>query len=208
MSDEAARVIDLYERHAATWARERGRDLVLERSWLDRFQSLLRRHGAVLDLGCGSAEPIARYLMQAGHTVTGVDSSPAMIAICRQRFPHADWPAADWQVGDMRALDLKRTFDGIVAWDSFFHLARDDQRTMFPVFAAHAAPGAVLLFTSGPADGVAVGRYQGEPLHHASLDPQEYRALLAQNRFAVEAHVAEDATCGGHTVWLCRKIDD
>lgn len=31
MSDEAARVIDLYERHAATWARERSRDLVLAR---------------------------------------------------------------------------------------------------------------------------------------------------------------------------------
>ena len=50
----------------------------------------------------------------------------------------------------MRSLALGRTFDGIVAWDSFFHLTWDDQRRIFPVFRAHAATGAALMFTSGP----------------------------------------------------------
>jgi hypothetical protein len=34
-------------------------------------------------------------------------------------------------------LSLQRSFDGILAWDSFFHLNHDDQRRMFPVFRAH-----------------------------------------------------------------------
>jgi hypothetical protein len=104
----------------------------------------------------------------------------------------------------MRGLALGRRFDGILAWDSFFHLTHDDQRAMFAVFAAHAAPGAALMFTSGPAHGIAMGQYAGEPLFHASLDPAEYTALLEAHRFQVVQFRPEDADCGGHSVWLAR----
>ena len=106
----------------------------------------------------------------------------------------------------MRGLSLERRFDGLIAWDSFFHLCPDDQRGMFAVFAAHAAPGAALMFTSGPADGIAIGTFEGEPLYHASLDAGEYRALLGENGFDVVAHAVEDPSCGGHTVWLARRM--
>jgi hypothetical protein len=76
---------------------------------------------------------------------------------------------------------------------------------MLPRFAAHAVPGAPLLFTSGPRHGVAMGSYAGEPLFHASLDPAEYRALLAAHGFEVLDHRAEDPAGGGHTVWLARR---
>jgi SAM-dependent methyltransferase len=199
MSSEA--IVGLYERHARQWDRDRGRDLS-EKSWLDRFLAIVRPRGTVLDIGCGMAEPIARYVIDSGFSVAGVDSSPSMIAMCRERFP-----AGEWIVGDMRQLALGRRFDGLIAWDSFFHLKADDQRGMFPRFSAHAAPGAPLLFTSGPSEGAAIGSYCGEPLYHASLDPAEYEALLAANGFSVEAHVAEDPDCGYHTVWLARRTD-
>jgi trans-aconitate methyltransferase len=109
--------------------------------------------------------------------VTGIDSSPSLIQLCRERFP-----AAEWHVADMRTLDLNRRYDGLIAWHSFFHLQGDDQRAMFPIFAATAAPGAILTFTSGPLAGVAMGEWQGEPLFHDSLAPEEYRALLAANK--------------------------
>ena len=41
----------------------------------------------------------------------------------------------------------------------FFPLCPEDQREMFPVFRKHAAPKAVLMFTSGPAYGEAIGTY-------------------------------------------------
>jgi hypothetical protein len=92
----------------------------------------------------------------------------------------------------------------ILAWDSFFHLCHDDQRRMFPVFRAHAAPSASLMFTSGLAHGEAMGTFEGEPLYHASLDGAEYHALLDENGFAVVAHAVEDWTCGRHTIWLAQ----
>ncbi len=189
-------ITDLYERHAHAYDEDRGRSLH-ERSWLDRFLSFVPPGGTILDIGCGMGEPIARYLMESGVNVVGVDAAPSMIALCRTRFPQSEW-----LVADMRDLALGRRFDGVLAWDSFFHLSMDDQRAMFARFAAHAADGAPLMFTSGPAAGEVIGSYRGEPLYHASLDPAAYRALLVSNGFTERAFVAEDPDCGGHTVWL------
>src|SRR5688572_13859464 len=111
------RVISLYERHAEKFDRDRNRSL-FEQPWLDRFLDLITPGGTVLDIGCGMGEPIARYILERGYSVVGVDSSRSMIAICRQRFPEAEWI-----VGDMRLLELGRIFDGVLAWDSFFHLS-------------------------------------------------------------------------------------
>ena len=199
MGSEAREIIGLYERHAAAWDRTRAAELTLEQEWMARFVSLLPPGGSVLDIGCGSGQPIARHLLERGFCVVGVDSSPTLIATCRRRFP-----AAQWIVADMRTLSINRTFGGLIAWDSFFHLPHHDQRALFATFRAHAAPGAPLLFTTGPGFGEAIGSFQGEPLYHASLSAEEYRSLLASCGFEVRHHVAEDPSCGGHTVWLAQ----
>lgn len=142
-------------------------------------------------MGCGSGEPIAAHLVGCGYRMTGVDSSPSIIGMCRSRFPDHQWIVAD-----MRTPNLDQKFDGIIAWDSFFHLMPEDQLAMFPIFRRHAKPGSALMFTSGPQHGEAIGEYRGEALYHASLDPSEYEALLASIGFSVVAHVAEDATLG------------
>jgi SAM-dependent methyltransferase len=199
MSDEAGRIVGLYERHARAWDGDRGKSL-FERPWLDRFTSLLPAGGSILDIGCGSGEPIARHLIGSGFAVTGADSSDGMIGMCRARFPEQTWV-----VSDMRRLALGRTFDGLLAWDSFFHLSHDDQQAMFAVFGAHASETSTLMFTSGPAHGEAIGCYRDEPLYHASLDGAEYRLLLGGIGFKVVAQINEDPLCGGHTVWLAQR---
>lgn len=98
----------------------------------------------------------------------------------------------------------QRTFNGILAWDSFFHRCPEDQRQKFPIFRKHAASRAALMFTSGTSHGIAMGSLGGEPLCHASLDPDEYRALLDAGGFEVVAHVVEDPTCRHRTVWLAQ----
>lgn len=195
-------ITGLYERHAAAWDEARSRTL-FERPWLDRFCALVTPGAPVLDVGCGGGDPIARYLAEQAHPVTGVDTSPTLIGRAAERLPDHTW-----MVRDMRGLDLGSAFGGIVAWDSFFHLTASDQRQMFPVFRAHAAPGAALMFTSGPGEGEAIGSFQGEPLYHASLSGEDYRRLLADNGFGVVRHVSEDATCGGRTVWLAVRQSD
>jgi SAM-dependent methyltransferase len=199
MTSDSSGIIDLYQRKAQDWIESRATASLFEKPWLDRFRALLTPAAPILDIGCGSAEPMAGYLIGLGYPVVGVDSSPTMIDACRGHFP-----TQEWIVADMRELALQREFSGILAWDSFFHLCHDDQRRMFPVFRRHAAPHAALMFTSGPAHGEAIGSFGGEPLYHASLDPSEYRSLLDQNGFRVVSHVVEDPACGGHTIWLAQ----
>jgi SAM-dependent methyltransferase len=189
-------IIELYERHARDFDRDRGRSL-WEQAWLDRFLSYLAPASIVLDMGCGMGEPIARYIIEAGFGIVGIDSSPSMIEMCQERFPQAEW-----LVKDMRTLALDRQFGGVLAWDSFFHLPMNDQRSMFVRFSEHALSAAPLMFTSGPIEGEAIGSYYGEPLYHASLDRMEYERLLTSNGFAVRAYQADDPECASHTVWL------
>lgn len=207
MSSGADEIIGLYERHAEAWDRDRIADLILEREWMERFVALLPVGGSVLDMGCGSGQPIARHLLERGFAVVGVDSAPTLISKCRSRLPKAEWIVAD-----MRTLSINRRFEGLIAWDSFFHLSHEDQRAMFGVFREHAAGGAPLLFTTGARHGEAIGSYQGESLYHASLSPAEYRTLLESYGFRVLAHVVEDPSCGRHTVWLaqyeeCKRVE-
>jgi SAM-dependent methyltransferase len=202
MKEMADRIIDHYERHARDWDADRNRyvDPWNDKPWHDRFVAALPAGATVLDLGCGSGSPVANYMASRGLRVTGVDSSPTLISLCRERLPHHEW-----LVGDMRSLPLHGKFDGILAWDSLFHLTPDDQRGMFDMLARHAAPLAVLMFNSGPAHGEVVGTYRGDPLYHASLSPDEYAALLGGIGFEVVAHAVEDwQTGGGRTVWLAR----
>ena len=194
-------IIGLYERKAHAWVADRSRQTVfIEKDWLDRFTALIPAGGTILDLGCGPGKPMAAYLLTQGFNVCGVDSSPAMIGVAKANFP-----ACEWIIADMRRLALNRGFDGVMAWDSFFHLDPDAQRRMFPIFYAHAKPGAPLLFTSGPRHGEAIGNLHGEPLYHASLAPEEYRTLLATAGFTVVDARMEDPNCGGHSIWLARR---
>jgi trans-aconitate methyltransferase len=200
MNDLARRIIGHYERHAAAWDADRRSSAWNDKPWHDRFIGSLPKDATVLDLGCGSGWPVARHAAQAGFRVTGVDSSPTMISLCRHCLPdHA------WIVADMRTLSLGRRFDGILAWDSYFHLDHDDQRRMFDVFAAHAAPRAMLMFNAGPEHGEAIGNYRGDPLYHASLDSTEYETLIGKSGFELLAHAANDPQAGGRTVWLARS---
>jgi SAM-dependent methyltransferase len=199
MEDAANRIADHYERHALSWDADRRAATWIDQPFIERFLGFLPRGAAVLDLGCGGGSPVALHMVAQGFRVTGVDSSPTLISLCRTRMPDQEWI-----VGDMRSLALGRRFGGILAWDSFFHLRHEDQRAMFGIFAARAAPAAILIFNAGFGHGEAVGSYRGDPLFHASLDASEYEALLADFGFELIEHSINDPAEGGRIFRLAR----
>jgi SAM-dependent methyltransferase len=200
MDDLANRIIGHYERHALAWDADRRAAGWNEKSWIEKFAGLLPAGAAVLDLGCGGGQPVAAFMADCGFHVTGVDSSPTLLALCRDRMPNQQWIHSD-----MRALSLGGRFAGVLAWDSFFHLNHADQESMFPVFAAHAASGSVLMFNAGIGHGEGIGSYRGDPLYHASLDDAQYRSLLNKNGFDLVEHSINDPAKGGRIVWIARR---
>jgi predicted TPR repeat methyltransferase len=201
MNQTASRIIAHYERHALAWDADRRAAAWSDKPHIARFLALLQPGDTVLDLGCGGGVPVASHMTAQGFSVTGVDSSPTLVGLCRSRMP-----AQDWIVADMRSLTCHRRFDGVLAWDSFFHLGHDDQRRMFPVFAACVARGGILMFNAGPAHGEAIGSYRGDPLYHASLDPSEYLALLSDNGFELIENSIGNPARGERIVWIARAV--
>jgi len=201
MTDLADRITGHYEKHAIEWDADRRRSGWNDKRWHDRFIRALPKSARVLDLGCGGAIPVALNLVDHAVRVTGVDSSPTLISLCRSRLPEQEWIVAD-----MRSLSLGRSFDGLLAWDSLFHLKPEDQRRMFTLFAAHAKAAAILMFNANPGYAEAIGSYRGDPLYHASLDAAEYEYLLATSGFGIVDHLVEDPKAGGRTVWLARRV--
>ena len=199
MSGSPDDIQGVYDRQAAVYDAQRSRAL-FEARWLARFAAGLADGARVLDLGCGTGEPIARWFKAEGFSVTGVDFSEPMLEIARNR-----WPDGDWRRADMRDFDLGETFDGIIAWNSFFHLTADAQRTCIARMAAHLEAGGVLMLTVGPDAGEAQGTVGDEPVYHASLSPAEYATCLEANGLRLTGFLAEDPETNRHSVLMARK---
>ena len=191
-------VYEAYERIAEWYDNERSKQLD-EKEYLDFIIQNIPNGGSILDLGCGGGQPIAQFFIEHGYDLVGIDGSKKMIQLCQKRFPNRTFIE-----GDMREINLNQKFHAIVAWDSFFHLPKPDQRRMFPLFQEHCFPHGVLIFTSGAEDSEVWSENGGELLFHASLSENEYMDLLAQNEFKVLRHKVKDPNCGGRTVWVAQ----
>ncbi|MBH5336756.1 class I SAM-dependent methyltransferase [Streptomyces pactum] len=92
--------------------------------------SALPAGSRVLDVGCGTGEPTARQLAEAGHRVVGIDISPGMLKIARDNVPDAEFhrmDLADLRPGGSRGPGSPGhlgTFDGVVAFFSLLMLPR------------------------------------------------------------------------------------
>lgn len=100
----------------------------------------LAASGVLADVGCGPGH-VTRLLAEHHSNVIGVDLSPGMIAVARDRAP-----SLDFRVASM--LDLPATngeWSGIVALYSIIHLSAFERATACREFARVLAPGGWLL---------------------------------------------------------------
>ena len=95
--------------------------------------------GSLLHLGCGGGHH-DRHLRRH-FAVTGVDRSPAMLALARRLNPQVTY-----RLGDLRELRLGEAFDTVVLLDAVaYMLSPDGLRAAFETAFAHLRPGGVFL---------------------------------------------------------------
>ena len=112
----------------------------LDRHLLNRFAESVRGKGLVADLGCGPGH-VARYLHDQGVEVLGIDLSPVMVRLARERNP-----GLDFRVGDMRALEFSDgALTGIVAFYSLIHIAPEEHPRTLRELRRVLRPGGMLL---------------------------------------------------------------
>lgn len=190
----------VYTRKAEFWHSQRDRT-GYENIWLERFAKHLPNESEILDLACGTGDPIAAYVLARGYSVTGVDYAPTMIDIARQTYPDCKWVLAD--ITDLPELGQ---FDGVLSWDGFFHLSAEEQRLALPQYTKIIKPGGAILLTVGTGEGEVTGQIEDETVYHASLSPAEYEDILSRLGFSEVIYKAEDSACLGRNVLLATGL--
>ena len=121
-------------------------------TWPDRpfYRAIIERQGGpALDVGCGTGRLILDYLA-AGLDVDGVDNSPDMLALCRQKAAASgiDLEGRIFQQ-EMHQLDLPRKYATIFVPSLSIQLVLDpaDAATTMARFYDCLAPGGVLVMS-------------------------------------------------------------
>jgi trans-aconitate methyltransferase len=171
----------------------------------------------VLDLGCGTGKPVARYLVEKGFRVTGIDQSKKMLEIARQEVPEAEFIH-----GDMIDVQLTQGFSAAIAWDSIFHVERKHHSGIFHKLANSLEPGGRLLVSVGGSgaestaeefaasyDAVAEGftsEMFGHTFFYSGYEPRVTRSLLEAAGFEIEVWEIDDPSSRGHVAIIAKKV--
>ncbi len=124
------------------------------------FPSVLKRYGLhparILDLACGEGT-FAVAMSQAGIKVTGIDLSPEMLALARDKAAR-EHVAIEFLNQDMRLFSFDAAFDLATCWyDSLNYILKTEELTKAFANVAHSlAPGGYFIFDMNTIYGLAV----------------------------------------------------
>jgi SAM-dependent methyltransferase len=179
--------------------------------YVDRILEGLPAGSRVLDLGCGTGNPIARHIVTAGFQLVGVDQSKKMLEIARREVPQGKFIHADM-------LDAKfdEEFAAVVAWDSAFHVARKHHGALYCKLAGSLVRGGRLLLSVGGStsevstspDSIDEGftsEMFGQTFFYSAFEPEVARKLLEEAGFEIELWEVDDPSSRGHIAVIARK---
>lgn len=169
------------------------------------------QYGArVLDLGCGTGKPVAKYLVEKGFRVTGVDQSEKMLEIAKQEVPEAEFIHSD-----MINVQLAPGFGAAIAWDSVFHVERKHHSGIFQKVANALEPGGRLLLSVGGSDAASsddpdaesfTSEMFGHTFFYSGYEPRVTRGMLEAAGFEIEVWEIDDPSSRGHIAVIAKKL--
>lgn len=170
-----------YDIIANDWATDRNEYSFVTKPVVD-FAERVTPNGRILDIGCGSGSPNAKYLSDKGFTIKGIDVSEKLL----EKAIALNLPKSDFELADFFEFDTEEKFDGIIAFNSFFHFPKDRQSEIYSRISKWLNPGGYLLFTHGNEDGEITGEMYGEKFYYSSLSLANVKNLLSEAGFEIE----------------------
>lgn len=191
-----------YNLIAGQWAAIRNQMAVSQ--LVNDFTGLLPAGALILDVGCGTGYPISAYLVQRGLRVTGIDSAGEMIAQAQQ----SDLQHTQFLTCDFFDFPTDQLFDGIIAWDSFWHIQKAAQSRIYPHLRSLLKPGGYVLFTHGNTDDSHTDTMFGETFQYNALSTGQVRCLLNEHGFTIHYLHENYRDDAGHRalVGLAQKV--
>ncbi|MFW9935538.1 MAG: class I SAM-dependent methyltransferase [Candidatus Thorarchaeota archaeon] len=141
---------------------------------LDYLTTLLPSGGHILDAGCGAGEPVAKYLVEHGFQVTGIDVSPRILGLAKQQVPEGEFLE-----GDMAQLTFPdESFDGVVSLYALWHISKEKHELVFQNFYRVLKPGGILFFNTGIHAMEGTNNFLGVTMYWSSPAPKTTLALV------------------------------
>ncbi len=139
-----------------------------------RFAS---RRGNAIDIGCGSSGRIIDLMISEGFEAEGLDISPEMVHMAKQRHPKTLFHLAD-----ICDWDFPKKYDFISAWDSIWHAPLAEHEGILKKLCEGLSQGGILIFTSGGVDqpGNVTNPFMEQPLYHAALGIPRILEIISQ----------------------------
>lgn len=121
--------------------------------WLAFLDECFARYGKprrIVDLGCGTGK-LAIPLAEAGYRVLGIDLSPDMLAVAREKAASADLPSGGslaWSCQDMRQWRAEEPADCVFSFCDCLNyvLEEDEVRRVFERTFDGLRPGGLFVF--------------------------------------------------------------
>jgi len=145
--------------------------------------------GMALDLGCGAGEPFARWFVDRGWQVTGVDFSTRTLALASRYVPEMETVHADMCQVDFNPA----SYDVITAIYCLFHVPRNEQPALFRKMYRWLRPGGKGLFTyatreyTGSDEFEGYKKFMGQELFYSHHRPETLYSILREAGFIIEA---------------------
>jgi ubiquinone/menaquinone biosynthesis C-methylase UbiE len=193
---------EIYNGFAKTYDRNRGR-FDMTQVFDDFYAGLAPGCGRLLDLGCGAGEPFARYFIERGWNVTGVDFSEGMLELAARYVPQMQCIHAD-----MREVEFPAAhFEAITAIYSLFHVPSREHAKLFDKFRRWLKPHGKALFTyatqdyTGSIEFDGYREFMGQQLYYSHKSPEKLFADLGRSGLVIEA--ADYRNIGNETfLWV------
>ena len=145
---------------------------------------LLPPRSTVVELGCGSGITAA-LLTVAGHSVLGIDQSPALLALAKRHAPHASFTAGSFVDVDLPPCDAVLAIGEVLNYR--FDERADLGEAARRVRAALRPGGLFLLDLAGPGRGTHRSRTEG-PGWAVQMDAVEEGGTLTRRIVVVRRH--------------------
>lgn len=157
------------------------RDLNKFNNELEEFASLLPKNAHVLDVGCGAGIPTAKFLINRGIKVTGIDLSDKMLSLARLNVPSAEFIKMD-----MNELKFEEnTYDGIISVYTLFHVPRNNHIQIFKKFFEILKPGGILLINTGISESEGKSHFFDVPMFWSNYNPKTTLELVKKAGFSI-----------------------
>jgi len=172
---------DSYNTIALSWDEARTSFVGREHAYLETFLAGLRVPSRILDLGCGTGRPIAEYILDRGHDLTGVDQAVQLLDLARSRLPRGTWIESS-----IEDFDSGGQFDGVVCWDALFHVERTSHEPLLARIAKMLRVDGRFMLTVGGSDHPAfTDTMFGATFFYDSHPPDKVLAILRGLGFEV-----------------------